>query len=60
MPTGAGTMQSGQIGVPQLEQETPVSTLGWFAQRICPAGWALPTVLDTGASVPSGLGDPAT
>jgi hypothetical protein len=25
-------MQSGQIGFPQLEQDTPVSTFGWFAQ----------------------------
>ena len=29
MPTGVGVMQSGQIGLPQLEQETPVSRLGW-------------------------------
>jgi hypothetical protein len=28
MPTGVGVMQSGQIGRPQLEQETPVSRLG--------------------------------
>ncbi len=32
MPTGAGTMQSGQIGLPQFEQDTPVSTFGWLAQ----------------------------
>jgi hypothetical protein len=32
IPTGAGTMQSGQMGLPQDEQETPVSTFGWFAQ----------------------------
>jgi hypothetical protein len=25
-------MQSGQMGLPQDEQETPVSTFGWFAQ----------------------------
>jgi hypothetical protein len=25
-------MQSGQIGLPQFEQDTPVSTLGWLAQ----------------------------
>jgi hypothetical protein len=31
IPTGAGTMQSGQIGLPQLEHETSVSTRGWFA-----------------------------
>ena len=30
-PTDAGTMQSGQIGLPQLEQDTPVSTFGWLA-----------------------------
>jgi hypothetical protein len=29
MPTGVGVMQSGQIGRPQEEQETPVSRLGW-------------------------------
>jgi hypothetical protein len=29
MPTGVGVMQSGQIGRPQLEHETPVSRLGW-------------------------------
>jgi hypothetical protein len=29
MPTGVGVMQSGQIGRPQLEQETPVSREGW-------------------------------
>jgi hypothetical protein len=28
MPTGVGVMQSGQIGRPQLEQETPVSREG--------------------------------
>ena len=28
IPTGVGVMQSGQIGRPQLEQETPVSTFG--------------------------------
>jgi hypothetical protein len=28
MPTGVGVMQSGQIGRPQEEQETPVSRLG--------------------------------
>jgi hypothetical protein len=28
MPTGVGVMQSGQIGRPQFEQETPVSRLG--------------------------------
>ena len=32
IPTGAGTMQSGQIGLPQFEQDTPVSTFGWLAQ----------------------------
>src|SRR5690349_19686637 len=31
IPTGAGTMQSGQIGLPQFEQDTPVSTFGWLA-----------------------------
>src|SRR3954447_603808 len=31
IPTGAGTMQSGQIGLPQFEQRTPVSTFGWLA-----------------------------
>jgi hypothetical protein len=29
IPTGVGVMQSGQIGRPQDEQETPVSRLGW-------------------------------
>jgi hypothetical protein len=29
MPTGVGVMQSGQIGLPQFEQLTPVSRLGW-------------------------------
>jgi hypothetical protein len=29
IPTGVGVMQSGQIGRPQFEQETPVSRLGW-------------------------------
>jgi hypothetical protein len=28
IPTAAGTMQSGQIGLPQVEQDTPVSTFG--------------------------------
>src|SRR5919198_5529875 len=51
MPTGAGTMQSGQIGFPQLEQRTPVSTLGWLAQV---TGAATPvSALDTAASVAS-------
>jgi hypothetical protein len=29
IPTGVGVMQSGQIGRPQEEQETPVSRSGW-------------------------------
>ena len=29
MPTGVGVMQSGQIGLPQFEHETPVSRSGW-------------------------------
>ena len=29
MPTEVGVMQSGQIGRPQFEHETPVSRLGW-------------------------------
>ncbi len=29
MPTGVGVMQSGQMGLPQFEQETPVSRPGW-------------------------------
>jgi hypothetical protein len=29
MPTDVGVMQSVQIERPQLEQETPVSRLGW-------------------------------
>jgi hypothetical protein len=29
MPTDVGVMQSGQIGRPQFEQETPVSRLEW-------------------------------
>jgi hypothetical protein len=29
MPTGVAVMQSGQIGRPQFEQETPVSRPEW-------------------------------
>jgi hypothetical protein len=29
MPTAVEVMQSGQIGRPQFEQETPVSRVGW-------------------------------
>jgi hypothetical protein len=29
MPTGVGVMHDGQIGLPQEEQDTPVSRLGW-------------------------------
>jgi hypothetical protein len=29
IPTEVGVMQSGQIGRPQAEQETPVSLEGW-------------------------------
>jgi hypothetical protein len=29
IPTGVGVMHSGQIGLPQEEQETRVSRLGW-------------------------------
>jgi hypothetical protein len=29
IPTGVGVMQSGQIGRPHEEQETPVSRDGW-------------------------------
>jgi hypothetical protein len=29
MPTGVEVMQSGQIGLPQFEHETPVSRFGW-------------------------------
>ena len=29
IPTGVEVMQSGQMGRPQLEQETPVSREGW-------------------------------
>jgi hypothetical protein len=29
IPTGVAVMQSGQIGRPQLEHETPVSRDGW-------------------------------
>jgi len=29
IPTGVGVMQSGQMGRPQEEQETPVSLEGW-------------------------------
>ena len=29
MPTGVAVMQSGQIGFPQFEHETPVSRDGW-------------------------------
>jgi hypothetical protein len=29
MPTDVEVMQSGQIGRPQFEQETPVSRRGW-------------------------------
>jgi hypothetical protein len=51
MPTGAGTMQSGQIGLPQFEQETSVSTFGWLAHV---TGAAIPgSTLDTLSSVAS-------
>ena len=54
IPTGAGTMQSGQIGLPQFEQRTPVSTLGWLAHV---TGVDSPvSALDTAASVPSPSG----
>jgi hypothetical protein len=29
MPTGVAVMQSGQMGRPQFEHETPVSRSGW-------------------------------
>jgi hypothetical protein len=29
IPTGVGVMQSGQIGLPHEEQDTPVSRDGW-------------------------------
>ena len=29
VPNGVAAMQSGQIGLPQLQQETPVSRPGW-------------------------------
>jgi hypothetical protein len=29
MPTGVGVMQSGQIGRPHAEQDTPVTRFGW-------------------------------
>ena len=29
MPTGVGVMQSGQIGRPQFEHDTPVTRFGW-------------------------------
>jgi len=29
IPTGVGVMQSGQIGRPQDEHDTPVARLGW-------------------------------
>jgi hypothetical protein len=29
MPTGVGVMQSGQIGCPHDEHDTPVSRFGW-------------------------------
>jgi hypothetical protein len=29
MPTGVGVMQSGQIGLPHEEHDTPVSREGW-------------------------------
>jgi hypothetical protein len=29
IPTGVGVMQSGQIGLPHDEQDTPVSRFGW-------------------------------
>jgi hypothetical protein len=29
IPTGVGVMQSGQMGLPQEEQDTPVSRDGW-------------------------------
>src|SRR5205814_940788 len=54
IPTGAGTMQSGQIGFPHSEHRTPVSTFGWLAHV---TGAESPvSALDTAASVPSGPG----
>jgi hypothetical protein len=52
IPTGAGTMQSGQIGLPHSEQRTPVSTFGWLA-HMTGAGSPV-SALDTAASVASG------
>ena len=40
-------MQSGQIGLPQSEQRTPVSTLGWFAHGTGPLEISVPAAPDT-------------
>jgi hypothetical protein len=53
MPTAACTMQSGQIGLPQSEQETAVSTRGWFAQYRGPVWYWEPAAAVTRASVAS-------
>ena len=54
MPTGVAVMQSGQIGLPQFEQRTPVSTFGWLAHVT--GGDTPGSALDTAASVPSAPG----
>jgi hypothetical protein len=51
-------MQSGQMGVPQFEHDTPVSTRGWFTQYLGPAVVAVPGLLDTRSSVPSRFRQP--
>src|SRR5690242_18582423 len=53
MPTADCTMHSGQIGLPQSEQRTHVSTRGWFAQGRAPEPTSVPAPPDTRPSVAS-------
>src|SRR3954451_9049130 len=56
IPTADCTMQSGQIGLPQFEQRTHVSTRGWFAQGTAPEPTSVPAPPDTRPSVASARG----
>src|SRR3954471_18233716 len=47
MPTGVGVMQSGQIGRPHDEQETPVGRVGWREQAAEAAGAAAVSISST-------------
>ena len=51
-------MQSGQIGFPQSEHRTAVSTLGWFAHGTGPLEISVPAAPDTRPSVASPDGRP--